>query len=175
MTLLPSLCILHLLGCHVSGLATPKLVRRDDDLAIAMQSISAELAAPTFVPYAQPSQTVEEFIALGDSYTAGTGSNGLGEYFAGDAIRGLHSYPMLMATDPDSWAMINDGDDTLPRLSFHAYTGDLSMDLVKDQLQQGDYQDDKDLPRSQQFGKPQLSVVTIGGNDAKLSRSVCRT
>lgn len=170
MAFLRSLCCLGLLVSHTSGLATPKLVPRDDDISVAAQSISAELSSPTFVSYSQPSQKVEEFIALGDSYTAGTGSNGLKELIAGDAARGQRAYPMQMASDADSWATINDEDDTLPRFSFHAYTGDLSMDLVKKQLTQGDYRDDKNLPRTQKFGKPQLAVVTIGGNDAKLSK-----
>ncbi|RLL93500.1 hypothetical protein CFD26_102556 [Aspergillus turcosus] len=36
----------------------------------AAQSISAALADPSFVPYTVPNQNIEEFIALGDSYTA---------------------------------------------------------------------------------------------------------
>jgi hypothetical protein len=169
MTILGFLCLLGSLGIQVYALATHRLIERDDGLSVMMQSISAEMSSPTFVPYSQPSQNVEEFIALGDSYTAGTGANGIPEDFAGDALRGRHAYPMQMASDAESWAAINNGDDTLPRLSFHAYTGDLSMDLVNKQLQQGEYKDDKMLPRTQHFGKPQLAVVTIGGNDAKLT------
>jgi hypothetical protein len=169
MAILSLLCWLSFFGDRAFGLATPRLVERDDDLSVMMQSISAEMSSPTFIPYSQPSQNVVEFIALSDSYTAGTGSNGINEDFAGDALRGQHAYPMQMASDAESWAAINNGDDTLPWLSFHAYTGDLSMDLVKNQLRQGDHKDDKTLPRGQAFGKPQLAVLTIGGNDAKLS------
>ncbi|RYP22868.1 hypothetical protein DL765_001464 [Monosporascus sp. GIB2] len=135
----------------------------------AAQSISAELRSPTFIPYSRPAQKVEEFIAAGDSYTAGTGCNGLNEIIAGDALRGKRSYPMQMSTDKDNWGFIN-GDETLPRFSFPAYTGDTTVELVSKQLIQGDYKDNnRNLPRGQPFGKPQIAVVTIGGNDAELS------
>jgi len=139
------------------------------DFNAAAQSISAELASASFVPYAKPNQKVEEWIALGDSYTAGTGCNGNQEIIAADAVRGKRSYPMQMSVDTDNWAFINDGDETLPRFSFHAYTGDTAQDLVIQQLKQGDYKDDKNLPRSQKFGKPQVAMLTIGGNDAMLA------
>lgn len=76
---------------------------------------------------------------------------------------------MQMSTDGDNWDFIN-GDDTLPRFTFPAYTGDKTDDLVIKQLTKGDYKDgNMNLPRGQPFGKPQLAVMTIGGNDAGLS------
>jgi hypothetical protein len=76
---------------------------------------------------------------------------------------------MQMSTDADNWAFIN-GDSTLPRFSFPGYTGDTTVELVSKQLTKGNYKDNnKDLPRGQPFGKPQLAVMTIGGNDAGLS------
>lgn len=162
--------LLCLLGLVVSifGQDTPTEV----DFAAAAESIASELNSPDFVKYERPSGKVEEFIALGDSYTAGTGCNGNQERLAGDAVRGQRSYPMKMSADQDSWGFIN-GDDILPRFSFIAYTGDKSVDLVTKQLNQGGYKDNtKDLPRGQPFGKPQLAVMTIGGNDAGLSEQV---
>lgn len=170
MAIIVSLIFLSLLSRPTLGLVTRKLYTRDDDLSIAVQAIRAELSSPTFVPYSQPSQKVEEFIALGDSYTAGIGSNGNAEVLDTWSERAQRAYPMLMAADSASWATINDGDDTLPRFSFHAYSGDLSRDMVENQLQQGPFVDNKNAPRNQRFGKPQLAVVTIGGNDAKLSK-----
>lgn len=156
--------------CLLGLLTAPTLAEKKDDFDYdaAWQSISAELAGPSFVPYSAPTQKVEEFIALGDSYTAGTGCNGIDEVFAGDAIRGQRAYPMQMSQDADNWGFINN-DDTLPRFSFHAYTGDIGQDLILEQLTQGAYNDDKNLPRGQPFGAPQLAVLTIGGNDATLS------
>jgi hypothetical protein len=37
------------------------------------------------------------------------------------------------------------------------------------QLKQGNYLEGDDRPRNQPFGKPQIAVMTIGGNDAMLS------
>ena len=139
------------------------------DFASAASSISAYISSPTFVPYSNPNQKVEEWIALGDSYTAGTGCNGQDEIVGGgDAARGKRSYPMQMSTDTNGWSFIN-GDDTIPRFSFSAYTGDTTVELVTQQLKQGPWKSNNpDLPRHP-FGSPQLAVVTIGGNDAKLS------
>lgn len=125
---------------------------------------------PSFVPYTMPRQTVEEWIALGDSYTAGTGCNGNEQRFAGDAVRGEKAYPMQMSVNQPQWDHINGQGHDLPRFSFHAYTGDKSTKLKQYQLQQGAYKDNKNLPRNQPFGKPQLAVMTIGGNDAGLSQ-----
>lgn len=133
---------------------------------------------PAIVPYTIPTENVIEFIALGDSYSAGTGSNGYPEAFAGDAVRGKHSYPVQMSQDGGSWGFVNTGAGNslpLPRFSFHAYTGDTTNELINKQLTQGDFNNDKDdnlLPRNQPFGKPQLAVMTIGGNDAGLSTYV---
>ena len=138
------------------------------DFASAASSISAFTSSPSFTPYSKPNQKVEEWIALGDSYTAGTGCNGLDEILAGDAVRGKRAYPMQMSTDTDNWDYIN-GDDTLPRFTFSAYTGDTVDELVSQQLTQGPWVPTNiNLPRHA-MGQPQLAVVTIGGNDAGLS------
>lgn len=164
-----SLSKLYLLGLVASVLGQSALPA-DFDFGAAAKSISAELSSPSFKPYSKPKQKVEEFIAPGDSYTAGTGCNGNNEIMAGDAVRGKRSYPMQMSTDADNWDFIN-GDRTLPRFSFPAYTGDKTVELISYQLKKGDYKENnKDLPRGQPFGKPQLAVMTIGGNDAKLLR-----
>lgn len=137
------------------------------DFVSAASSISAFTDSPSFTAYSKPNQKVEEWIALGDSYTAGTGCNGLGEIVAGDAVRGQRSYPMQMSTDTNSWEYIN-GDSTLPRFTFSAYVGDTTVELVTQQLTQGAFMPNNvNLPRHA-MGKPQLAVVTIGGNDAGL-------
>ncbi|KAK6439375.1 hypothetical protein LTR95_004422 [Oleoguttula sp. CCFEE 5521] len=75
-----------------------------------------------------------------------------------------------MAANADKWAMLNGGDKTLPRFSFHAHTGDLPTDLRSKQLDKGDYKEDyKGKERGQPFGKPQVAVMTSGGNDIGLS------
>lgn len=155
---------------YVASLLALTVFAVDSDISEdgASKSISAVLADPSFVPYTVPNQKIEEFIALGDSYTAGTGCNGNNEVLAGDAVRGKRAYPMQMSQDKENWQFINVGDD-IKRFSFHAYTGDTTKELVSEQLKQGAYKDNKDLPRTQPFGKPQIAVLTIGGNDATLS------
>lgn len=137
------------------------------DFGSAASSISALVNSPTFSAYTKPKEKVTEWIALGDSYTAGTGCNGLDEIVGGgDAARGKRSYPMQMSTDKDGWDFVNGNGDP-PRFSFSAYTGDTTIELVTQQLAQGDWKEtNPDLPRHP-FGKPQLATISIGGNDAK--------
>lgn len=160
---------MHLKYLYLWGFFAVPGLADDINFSAIAQSISAALADPTFVPYTKPNQKIEKFIALGDSYTAGTGCNGNDERMGGDALRGKRAYPMQMSQNEDNWAFVNNGDETLPRFSFHAYTGDTSQELVVEQLQQGAYEDKPDRPRGQPFGKPQVAVLTIGGNDAGLS------
>ncbi len=69
-----------------------------------------------------------------------------------------------------NWEYIN-GDKAIPRFSFPAYTGDTTIELLSEQLKPGDYKENnRVLPRAQPFGKPQIAVMTIGGNDALLSK-----
>jgi hypothetical protein len=65
-----SLRIFSLFGL-VAAASSQISVSTDFDFRAAAQSISAELSSPSFVPYSRPNQKVEEFIAPGDSYTAG--------------------------------------------------------------------------------------------------------
>lgn len=78
---------------------------------------------------------------------------------------------MQMSTDKDGWDFVN-GDGDPPRFSFSAYISNTTVELVSQQLAQGDWkQTNPDLPRHP-FGKPQLAVVTIEGNDAKFGKCV---
>jgi hypothetical protein len=148
--------------------ALPTVLAQGIDYSAAAQSISATLADHSFVPYTKPNQKITEFIALGDLYTAGTGCNGNDEITGGDAVHGVRAYPRQMAQDAYNWGFINN-DDTVPRFSFHAYTGATVDDLVIYQLKQGLFRDHNDLPHYQPFGKPQIAVVIIRGNNMKLS------
>lgn len=126
---------------------------------------------PNFVQYEKPTQKVEEWIALGDSYTAGTGSNGDKEKAGVDAVRGLHSWAHQMSEDGSKWQQINAGGG-LPRFTWAAYTGDRAKELRDQQLKEGVFEDRAWANRGRgiPFGKPQLAAMTIGGNDALLSK-----
>ncbi|KAF3388696.1 hypothetical protein F1880_004322 [Penicillium rolfsii] len=168
---------MHIRYCiYIWGLfAVPGNLAEDIDFQAAARSISAALADPSFAPYTKSTRKIREFIAVGDSYTAGTGCNGNGERMSEDALRGKRSYPMQMSQDGKNCAFIND-DDTLGRFSFHAYTGNKSEQLITEQLEQGDYKDGDFVPRNQPFGKAQVAVATNGSNDAMLScRITCQT
>ncbi|KAM7215674.1 SGNH hydrolase-type esterase domain containing protein [Rhypophila decipiens] len=154
----------------LAALAASALVAAQEvDIATELQRMTDALNSGDFVEYTRPNQKVTEFITLGDSYTAGTGSNGDKEKVGGAAVRGKRAYPFHMRDDTDSWEFIN-GDSTVPRLTFSAFTGDTSVELITQQLKPGGYKDNNwDQARDIPFGHPQLGVLTIGGNDAKLS------
>ncbi|KAM7205534.1 SGNH hydrolase-type esterase domain containing protein [Naviculisporaceae sp. PSN 640] len=118
-------------------------------------------------PYVKPTGKVFEFVALGDSITAGCGANGIPERFGGTAERGRHAYPMQMREDVDMWEIIN-GERMKPNLTFLAYTEDRFRHVRDRQLQSdGPYMPDNwDQGRGAPFGNPQFAVMTIGGNDA---------
>lgn len=119
------------------------------------------------LPYVKPKQKVYEFVALGDSYTAGVGANGESERLGEAADRGVRSYPMQMYKDVDMWQIIN-GDRKQPRFTFLAHTTDRFHNVLQDQLtNEGWFEENSwDRARGVHFGHPQLAVMTVGGNDA---------
>ena len=138
------------------------------DYVAETRALKAELE--TYKPYSKPNQKIKEFITPGDSYTAGIGCNGIKDAMAWDAYRGKKSYPMQMKDDVDNWEKIN-GDREPPRLTFPAFTGDTSRELVQEQLNQGPYKDNNwNFERAIPFGKPQIAIMSIGGNDAGLGK-----
>lgn len=132
-------------------------------IAAAFQNLDA--------PYVKPTQKITEFVALGDSMTAGLGSNGVSERFGGSAGRGWRSYPFQMLRDLDMWEVIN-GNREEPRLTFLAHSSDRCRDIVEEQIAHEGWFEDKnwERPRKAHFGHPQLAVMTVGGNDAEFSQ-----
>ncbi|KAK3325221.1 SGNH hydrolase-type esterase domain-containing protein [Apodospora peruviana] len=128
------------------------------------------LKDPNFKKYEKPTKPVKEWIALGDSYSAGTGSNGDGEIAGKDAVRGLRSWAHQMSEDTNRWKEINGEGDT-PLFTWSAYTGDRAKELRENQLNDGPFEKESwaNRGRAINFGKPQLAAMTIGGNDALLS------
>lgn len=151
---LPILLIYVALACASPiASAAPEALLPSINPIGATSSISSVIASPSFTPYSVPTEDVVEWIALGDSYTAGTGCNGTAGVFAGDAVRGQRSAPMQMNTDSDNWEFRNTNGGGVPLpFSFSAYTAT-----------------NQNLPRHP-FGAPQLAIMTIGGNDAYLSQ-----
>ncbi|GME29000.1 putative esterase family protein [Neofusicoccum parvum] len=114
------------------------------------------------------SAAISEILAIGDSYTAGIGSNGLPDRIEGsfDCSRYDQAWP-LQLQGKDDWSQFN--GDTHPVLTFGACTGHKMDDLVKNQLKQGDPNPNLEFTN---IGKPQISVLTISGNDAEFGDAV---
>lgn len=123
-------------------------------------------------PYAQPSAKIEQVLALGDSFTAGIGSNGLRQQLrgSGDCLRFAKAWPEQLST-LEGW---EDFNKDAPALTFGACSGATMNNqpgldkkgLNQNQLKQG--QPKPNLPNTP-IGKPQIAVLTITGNDVGFS------
>ncbi|KAF2804963.1 SGNH hydrolase [Mytilinidion resinicola] len=111
--------------------------------------------------YTRPTHPITTILAIGDSYTAGEGANGFPDYIASSANcdRYKQSWPLQLIADP-AWDSFN---GKKPALVFGACSGATMNDLIANQLQLG-------VPNASEaytkIGKPQIAVMTIGGNDA---------
>ncbi|KAL2045470.1 hypothetical protein N7G274_001898 [Stereocaulon virgatum] len=137
---------------------SPSPVARDDPDAPLIASVSAAVASASLKPYATPltSGEIKEWGAYGDSFTAGIGSNGLADYdgYSQSCSRYKQAYPNQMNAD-GRWP----GDPAQRTLNFGACSGNVIKDVHDKQLTDSapvDYNN---------FGKPQLAVMTVGGND----------
>ena len=139
----------------ITAASDPTPAAQDDQLVSA---ISSFVASASLQPFATPlvSTPITEWGALGDSFTAGIGSNGLKDYIGSsfECQRYLQSYPPKMNADARL-----PGIPTTRKLNFGACSGKTIIDIRDNQL--------RDNPPSgyAPFGKPQLAVMTIGGND----------
>lgn len=131
-------------------------VLQGDTSLIAL--ISSAVSSASLKPYVTPLATdeIKEWDALGDSFTAGIGSNGLSDYIDGSngCSRYKQAYPMQMNADT-RWP----GDPAARKLNFGACSGNKMQDLLDNQLS------DNSPVDYENFGKGQLVVATIGGND----------
>lgn len=111
--------------------------------------------------YTPPTQNIDTILAIGDSYTSGEGANGASDHItsSGHCDRYQRAWPAQLASDP-AWDIFNGGQ---PSLVFGACSGAKMADLVTRQLKQGN---PKTKSQYTSIGKPQIAVMTIGGNDA---------
>lgn len=114
-------------------------------------------------------------MAIGDSYTAGIGSNGEDDMWNNDDCSRYHGSWPVQLSEMDEWERLGK-DNQKPFLTFGACSGNV-MEHVRDRmLEQGDALDtrkpwEKDWPYTP-IGKPQIAVMTISGNDVQFSRIV---
>ena len=106
-------------------------------------------------------QTIQHILAIGDSYTAGIGSNGNPDRYGSsfDCSRYGQAWPQKLIAR-DEWLEMN--GDTVPVLTFGACSGAKMDDLIQNQLKQGDPNANLEYTK---IGKPQIAVLTISGND----------
>lgn len=111
-------------------------------LSAAALAAAALVLLPAAAAQAQFSS--ERYVALGDSYSSGTGT---GEYFDAECKRSVHAYPQLLA------------DGLGADLDFEACSGATTNDLLTKQLGNLDAETD-------------IVTVTIGGNDIGWAEAV---
>lgn len=96
-------------------------------------SISSAVSSASLKPYATPLATdqITEWTAIGDSYTAGVGSNGLDDVIpvSQSCSRYKKAYPMQMNSNT-SWP----GNQQDRKINFGACTGDVMSDVLKKQV-----------------------------------------
>lgn len=105
-------------------------------------------------------------LGIGDSFTSGIGSNGLPDYMTPsyDCARYKKAWPVQLSNMRD-WSDFNVNQ---PRLTFGACAGAKTFDVIGKQLRQGDPQNVELTP----IGKPQIGVMTVGGNNVEFSKYV---
>ena len=123
-----------------------------------ISAISSLVSSAGLKPYATPlaSDPITEWTALGDSYASGYGSNGLKDYdrFSFGCNRFQQAYAVQMNADSKL-----PGDPDKRKLNFGACSGASFDSLKANQLT------DKPSDGYVAFGKPQLALVNIGGNN----------
>ncbi len=101
--------------------------------ATLVASISSAVASASLKPYATPLSTdqIKEWTALGESFTAGIGSNGLANFqgYSQDCSRYNKAYPMQMNADT-RWP----GNPADRKLNFGACSGNKMEDLKNKQV-----------------------------------------
>ncbi|ORY03676.1 SGNH hydrolase-type esterase domain-containing protein [Clohesyomyces aquaticus] len=105
---------------------------------------------------------LDQILAIGDSYTAGIGSNKKDEEIEHslECARYKRAWPVQLS-EKDDWKNMN--EDSKPQLIFGACSGNVMSDVRDKQPKQGDPSGNEReyLP----IGRPQLAVMTVSGND----------
>jgi hypothetical protein len=117
---------------------------------------------------------VEQILSIGDSYSAGIGSNGQDwEWGFTNCSRYSGAWPVQLS-EKDDWNDIN--DNSKPSLTFGPCSGNVMVHVRERMLEQGDAIDTKTMKENQwpytPIGKPQIAVMTISGNDANFSKII---
>lgn len=161
MMYLLSLFVYVILVHYVQG--SPVLIQPNGTLPTspAFQSaVSAALAAANLSPYIPPpaGRTITNWLAIGDSYSAGVGADMLGDYdsYSQDCPRFTKAMPRAIQNSSSM-----PGDQNSRVLTFGSCTGATMQNIIDKQLSQGEPTHYEYTPN----GKPQLATLSAGGND----------
>ena len=114
--------------------------KRDGPAPSNVQQFASQLEASKLGgQYSKPTQVVDQFLAIGDSYTAGIGSNGQDDRDpqSYDCRRYKGAYPYILLED-NGWDELNGYSPKSPLLNFGACSGATMDDLLSKQLTLGE-------------------------------------
>jgi len=145
----------------VSG--SPILIQPNGTLPTSssfQSAVAAAIAAASLAPYVPPSggRTITNWLAIGDSYSAGVGADLKTDYdsYSMDCNRFTQAMPHFMQNSTQM-----PGDPNTRVLTFGSCTGATMQDVINEQLKQGDPTHYEYTP----IGNPQLATLSAGGND----------
>lgn len=127
----------------------------DEDPNVA--SIVAAANIPKYV--APTSRDITEWLAIGDSFSAGISADVPADELNWSCSRFKQSYPNQMNENPRF-----PGHSTSRTFVFGSCSGGTIQDLIDHQIEQGVPDLKANYPK---IGKPQIGTVSIGGNDLK--------
>lgn len=139
----------------VSSVTAFPLITRDEDPNVA--SIVAAANIPKYV--APTSRDITDWLAIGDSFSAGISADVPADELNWSCSRFKQSYPNQMNENPRF-----PGHSTSRTFVFGACSGGKMEDLIAHQIELGNPDLNANYPK---IGKPQVGTVSIGGNDLK--------
>lgn len=148
---------LFILAFMASSVAAFPRDRRDGDTQIASMIASAHV--PTYTPRTTATRDITDWLAIGDSFSAGISADVPDDVLNWSCSRFSKSYPNQMNENPRF-----PGHLTSRTFVFGACSGGKMQDVIDHQIQLGTPVLTENYPK---IGKPQIGTVSIGGNDLK--------
>ena len=135
-----------------SSLAAPLETRDTDPVASAI----AAAGVPKYVAPATMNRDITDWLAIGDSFSAGISADVPADELEYDCSRFKQSYPNQMNNDPRF-----PGHSTSRTFVFGSCSGAKMQDVVDKQIELGT----PDTSTYPKIGAPQIGTLSIGGND----------
>ena len=136
-----------------SSLAAPLETRDADPVASAI----AAAGVPQYVAPTTINRDVTDWLAIGDSFSAGISADVPDDLLQYDCSRFKQSYPNQMNNDPRF-----PGHSTSRTFVFGSCSGAKMQDVVDKQIELGTPDLTAEYPK---IGVPQIGTLSVGGND----------